>query len=431
MSTRQWHPNQSELNIGIVIRNPFLQSRMNVLEGARTYALEHPQLRVFLIPTADDRAPDRDALARMDGVVMWVGPDDRWAIDLWESGMPVVNCSDAFQGAIPTIANLGVHRQVMDFIAGFDGRCIAYVTSLEVRNGCHNGARRLRESAGDRKKIAYHFDRVGKDPALHPEHMLVGKDEDELERFLNRLPKPAVIWCVHDEMAALVWLKAEKLGYHVPNDLALLGYGDHPCAMHALKGITSVRLNGSRLGAEAVRAVHGHLLGKQRLARDFAMVPEPGATIIQRASTGDTSPSGVAIQRAWSLLENTPPQNLTVKDLVNCSTTSRVHFYAQFTKAFGITPGQAVRNVKLRMAKAALASSNDSITQIGKLCGFEGNGKFNNFIRRETGMTPGALRRILRNHPSFANEPIPTSAKPPKPQRAESKRAKSASPPEE
>lgn len=388
---------------------------MNVLEGARAYGLEHPQLRVFLIPVADDRSPDREVLAKVDGLVMWAAPDDHWVDDVWQSGKPVVNCSDAFAGQIPTIANLGVHRQVMDFMTAFEGRTLAYITSSEIWSGCNFGSTRFLECVHARGREGYHFDQVRKDPALHPEHMLVGKDEDELERFLNRLPKPAVIWCVHDEMAALIWLKAEKLGYHVPNDLALLGYGDHPCAVHASKGITSVRLNGGQLGFEAARAVHAHLLGTKRLAPDLAFTPEPGASIIRRASCGGSSPSSVAIQRAWSLLENTPPETLTVKDLVKCSATSRVHFYSQFTKAFGITPGQAVRNVKLRMAKSVLASSNESINRIGQICGFDGNGKFNNFIRRETGMTPGALRRILQSRPSFPMESITATGKVRKP----------------
>lgn len=387
------------LKIGVVIRDAHLKSRMRVFEGASAYALEHSGISVFLIPSRNDTPPDREALARVDGLILWAAPGDLWVRDVWVAGTPVVNCNDAFIGVVPTVSNCGAHHRAFDFLLSLGRHTIGYVASAEVGAGCPDGAERFNKRARLHGLKPYHFDRVRKDPALHPEQILTGKDEPELEGFLTGLPKPAALWCSHDEMAMLVWMKAGELGIRVPGEIAIMGYGDHPCAMHGALGLTTVELNGNLLGFEAARLIHDHLRRRLRLTESFLVAPEPGAMIIERASTGGTNPSNRGIQKAWRLLEKYPDEGITVKQLVRASRVSRATFYEQFAKAFGLSPGKAIRNARLRKAKEFLASTDMSIRQIGNRCGFSIDGTFSNFIRRETGMTPAALRRHLQRQP--------------------------------
>ena len=202
-------------------------------------------------------------------------------------------------------------------------------------------------------------------------------------------------------MAALIWRKADRMGIHVPEEIALLGVGDHPCAVFSTPGITTLRIPEARLGQEAARLVHMQLCGKETLASEFVSHPEPGVVVIERVSTGGTNPITRSIYRAWRLLENYPPEGLTVENLIEESKVSRVAFYKQFEKAFGMPPGKAIRMARARKAKEFLLSTDMPISEVGALCGFSGESEFCNFFKRETGHAPKVWRK--QSHGPFGN----------------------------
>lgn len=378
--------------IGVLIREDHLKSRMQIFEGVMDYCLDGSSIQSFLIPIRDGKPPSPEVLAEMDGLVCWASVQDRWLKDIWNSGMPVVNCSNAMIGEVPTVSAGNIVDLAFDFLMEMGRKTIGYVSFEGHDAGCSSNMNKFITRLTEHGVETHVFTKVKTDPGLHPEHVLLGDDEDELATFLKELPKPALVWCSHDEMAALVWRVVDRLQISVPEEIAILGLGDHPCAIHSSPGITSIHIPGVHLGREAAKLVHQHIGGLTRLTSDFHYVPQNPAAIIERASTGGTNPMNRGIQRAWRMLQEYPDGGLTVEHLIEASRVSRISFYKQFEKTFGLLPGKALRNSRVKKAKEYLASTDMLISQVGRRCGFSGESEFSNFFKRETGKTPKEWR---------------------------------------
>ncbi|QJE94379.1 helix-turn-helix domain-containing protein [Luteolibacter luteus] len=392
----------SALKLGVVVRESYLRSRFSVFEGVMDYCLENTGLKAFLIPLQEGCEPAPDALAEVSGVVIWAAPSDgAWVLPLWERGVPVVSCNNAFNGQVPTVSAGEPYELAYQYLLSLQRHTIGFVTRPEIDEECRVRFNSRIESEERQARI---FKGVRKDPGRFPEHLLAGTDEVELERFLISLPKPAALWCIHDEMAALVWRKAEELGISVPGELALLGMGDHPCAVHSTPGISTVRIPGIQLGQAAARLLHGHLFGSSMLTHDLTFSTEQGALLVERLSTGGSNPINRGIQRAWRLLENYPSEGLTVDCLIEKSRASRATFYKEFERAFNMPPGKAIRLFRTKKAKEHLLSTDLPISQIGRMCGFSSESDFSNFFKRETGQTPKEWRRSRQLHEGGCTE---------------------------
>lgn len=384
------------VNLGVMLREEHLRSRMQIFDGVMDYCLEQPNLKAFLIPLGKDSAPDPEILGLVDGLVTWALPGDQWIKDLWLSGVPLVNCNNAFLKETPTISPGRTQVLSYQYLKNLGRKNIGHIALTEQDDEYAREMESLRQVAEKDCLRIKTFRGVKTDPGLHPEHLLLGRGEEELERFLKEIPKPASIWCVHDEMAALVWKKAEQLGIRVPDELALFGFGDHPCAVHSTPGITTIKIHGARLGYEAAKLIHGHLSDGAPLDAKTPFFLQPEACVIERLSTGGSNPIHRKIQRAWRLMEEYPEDGLTVEFLIKESKLPRISFYKEFERTFGMPPGKAIRVARTRKAKQHLFSTDLQISQIGRLCGFSGESEFSNFFRRETGKTPMEWRRDAR-----------------------------------
>lgn len=346
----------------------------------------------FFLPLKSGESPSPELLSKIDGLVTWAAPSDRWLEEMWASDIPVVNCSNALSDVIPSVSAGDLNHVAHGYLKGLQRRTIGYVTTPEL---AAEWPEELLEFAKDLTSGEFDvriFSNVAKDPAKFPEHILWGDGEEKLENFLRELPKPAALWCVHDEMAALVWRTANELGIDVPNEIALLGFGDHPCAIHGSPGITTIRLPSCRLGHEAARRLHRQISGLEKLTTPVFTLPRTDEDIIVRASTGGTREINRGIQRAWRLLENYPENGLSVEDLIEHAKISRAGFYKEFEKAFSMPPGKAIRNSRVKKAREYLLRTDLPISAVGRKCAFGGESEFSNFFKRETGETPMAWR---------------------------------------
>ena len=69
--------------------------------------------------------------------------------------------------------------------------------------------------------------------------------DSELEKFLNNHPETNGIICFNDELAADVLLTLSRLGKHVPDDIAVVGFDDVRLAQWVSPRLTTIRLKKS------------------------------------------------------------------------------------------------------------------------------------------------------------------------------------------
>ena len=106
-------------------------------------------------------------------------------------------------------------------------------------------------------------------------------------RLLALDERPTAIVCAGDVVALGVIHGVRETGLRVPNDVAIIGYGDIPFAAASSPTLTTVRLPADELGREAVRAL-------RRAIDDGA--PQPPLTVATsltlRHSCGCSSDAG-------------------------------------------------------------------------------------------------------------------------------------------
>jgi LacI family gluconate utilization system Gnt-I transcriptional repressor len=102
-----------------------------------------------------------------------------------------------------------------------------------------------------------------------------------LSRLLAQDADIDVIVCSSDELALGVMAEAATRGLRIPHDLALMGFGDMSAAEQTFPSLSTVRINGSRIGTVASEK----LLARLRNTPDtHEKITDTGFTIIDRDS---------------------------------------------------------------------------------------------------------------------------------------------------
>lgn len=89
-----------------------------------------------------------------------------------------------------------------------------------------------------------------------------------------------VIYCSSDVQAHGVLIEASSSGIPVPERIAVIGFGDQEFAAHTDPALTTVHVNGNKLGQSAANA----LLARFRGEKDLASVIDVGFKVIRRES---------------------------------------------------------------------------------------------------------------------------------------------------
>ena len=82
------------------------------------------------------------------------------------------------------------------------------------------------------------------------------------EKLLALNPRPTAIFASNDEMAAVVYRVANRLGLAIPGDLSIVGFDDGPLASRLLPSLTTIRLPIRELGRiAATKILHPEAAG--------------------------------------------------------------------------------------------------------------------------------------------------------------------------
>jgi AraC-like DNA-binding protein len=92
-------------------------------------------------------------------------------------------------------------------------------------------------------------------------------------------------------------------------------------------------------------------------------------------------------------------KHITSEDILKRIPMSRSTLNRNFSKAFGMTPMRYLNKLRLDHAAELLASSNLSISEIARQCGFEDSNYFTRAFRRKFGITPGQWRKKRGTEP--------------------------------
>jgi LacI family transcriptional regulator len=213
-------------------------------------------------------------------------------------------------------------------------------------------------------------------------------DREWVYQWLGEVPKPIAIMTHMDYLARLTVNAAVNQGLRVPDEVAVLGVSDNLwTSVLAALPVSSIRLNMRRLGYVAAETLDALMAGG-------AMPPPryvPPLGVVTRLSTDITLVDDPLIRRATTYIRDHAVEGITVEDVLDELGVSRSTLVKRMRAATGQTTQQAIRRAQVDRAKQMLVSTEMTMDQIARKCGFHRQPRLNEAFKRLTGMTPGPV----------------------------------------
>lgn len=213
---------------------------------------------------------------RVDGIVLTgVTHSDGMRSHLQRAGIPVVETWD-------------LSSQPIDMVAGFDNEkagaaVAAYLLRRGYRNLAYIGAAEER-SLKRRNGYAKEVERQGANAmtsVLCDTPATFRHGAEGIRQLLENLaPSTDAIFCGNDSIAAGAMFECIRQGIAVPQQMAVVGFADLPVASATVPGLTTVKVEGMKIGACA-----GQMLLERLLENTFpAKSVDLGFQIVERGS---------------------------------------------------------------------------------------------------------------------------------------------------
>jgi LacI family gluconate utilization system Gnt-I transcriptional repressor len=188
---------------------------------------------------------------------------------------------------IPVVETWDLTPTPIDMLVGFSHAAVAEAVCRRFQQ---SGRRRLgvigandeRSQRRSRVFVATAL-RLGlAEPLVHevPAPTTLGSGRIGLRSLLAREPALDGVFCSSDLLALGLLIEAQTLGVEVPGRLAVIGFGDLDFARDLHPALTTVRIDGSRIGREAARCIVERAEGRSVPER----VTDIGFEIVERQS---------------------------------------------------------------------------------------------------------------------------------------------------
>jgi len=193
-------------------------------------------------------------------------------------------------------------------------------------------------------------------------------DNLDVATVLQQLPKPIGICCYSDRPAIEVLQTCQRLGLHVPNEIAIVGVDNDTYTVElARPRLTSIDIGADHIGYEAMRILHCMLQGKE--------VPRctvvGGACLIPRDSSNALLVHDPDVRRAMEFIRTHEPRTeLSVESVAHHVALSRRSLERRFRVILNTTPGEEIRRVQINTAKYLLAGTALSLADVAARAGF-------------------------------------------------------------
>jgi LacI family gluconate utilization system Gnt-I transcriptional repressor len=213
---------------------------------------------------------------RPDGIfITGILPPGKARTRLLASGIPVVETWDLTPTPIDMLIGFShsdIGREVAQFLMSKAYKKMAIVRAEDERADRRTVA--FQETLAQQNIAPAFVVNVGASRSLK-------SGREAMSRILAQVPDTQAIFCSSDLLALGVMTEARARGLAVPDDIAVMGFGDVPFVADMVPALTTVRINGGQIGALAARFLMDRAEGRTVDPRIIDM----GFSIIERDST--------------------------------------------------------------------------------------------------------------------------------------------------
>jgi len=225
---------------------------------------------------------------------------------------------------------------------------------------------------------------------------LRGEADDKrlLEKWLKSLPRPCGILAACDDSAYEIIDICRETGIRIPREIGLVGVNNDPLLCENTEPkLSSIQPDFKREGYLAARAIANP-------PRD----PETRVgirQIVHRESTRPLSNSGKLVQKALAVIRRDAARKLSVADVAARLRVSRSLLDLRFRELQGSTVRDAIVSARIDEIKRRLRSTEDSIEDISRQCGWTNVNSLKNHFRKATGTTMRDWRKAAQPTSSY------------------------------
>jgi len=216
-------------------------------------------------------------------------------------------------------------------------------------------------------------------------------ERPRLCEWLKSLPKPIGFLACNDDRARHATEACRLAGLPVPEEIAILGIDDDEVVCDLCNpSLSSIALNGERVGYEAAEHLDKMMLGEKRSRQEIIVQP---VNVITRQSTDVMAIEDSDVAAAINFIRKNIDRIVYVNDVVESVPLSRRVLERRFQKFLGRTINQEINRARIEIISSMLRETNLTISQIAMKLGYPDFKHIAESFKREKGMAPLAYRK--------------------------------------
>ncbi|WFB35472.1 substrate-binding domain-containing protein [Kiritimatiellota bacterium B12222] len=376
------------ISVPFVIRDrPFLNT---VLKGIRAYVRQHTAWEIILPQYYVGLHGFEDFQPKVIGQITGV-PKARMLPEILKRQVPTVLVGYSPRPDFTSTVILDYEKMAKEAVTHFVQQGITRLALVGSRN----------ERKHDHREFGRHILMQAQIYGVPCEAYLGGGQDEELTvplyqqfehlaEWLRGQPYGVGIICADDAYANRIMMAANRVGRRAGHDFLLMGCGNDSAFCESVTpALTSMDLGYEEMGWLAAKKLHALIAhsgeeneevvissSEVRMRRSSRRIGRPGSFVAQ------------AMDLIWHASDNIPTPEQVAKSLgINRRTLDR-HFMAQLDRSISTE----IRSARIAIAENLLLENEISLAEVAFHCGFSDQAHLCREVKRETGLTPTAIR---------------------------------------
>ena len=214
--------------------------------------------------------------------------------------------------------------------------------------------------------------------------------QNRLARWVRGLRKPVGIFACTDVLGFWVLDACGRAGVSVPEEAAVVGVeNDQTMCTMASPPLSSVRMNGERIGYEAARLLEKLMSGGTAPRRPILIEP---LGVVTRQSSDTIAVEDKALALALRFMREHACDGITVEDVLAAVPMSRSTLERRMRAIVGRSPKHEILRVQLGRVEHLMFHTNLPLDVIATKSGFRHPQYLHAVFKRHFGQAPGAFR---------------------------------------
>ena len=188
---------------------------------------------------------------------------------------------------------------------------------------------------------------------------------------------------------------------NVPENIAILGVDNDDLIISSLSlGLSSVDSDQEGLGVSSAKLMHSILESDKGLVKTEAYRHRPKG-VVARRSTDCYAVRNPLVSNALHWIQNNFYNGIQATDVADAMNVSQQGLQKAFAKSYVRSPGNEIREQRLKAVAFLLKTTSANLNTIAKNCGFYSVNSLINSFRKKYKTTPGKFREMHKQERNY------------------------------